>query len=178
MTSPYFQYKNPKHKVLPTGEIPIVRDKYPQNFQLLYWQSNSYWAWLFTLPWFWRVVMEGRSLAIFFYICLISPTCLGSFICLSQKHPLLMTSTERQQGGQWSLTNQVKVKKVKFKIGMKSFNRQWTDIIFYLNWIFRTHIQFSSSALMMNTVSFTADDEKCRCVGNIQLKILYPLTVD
>ena len=53
-----------------------------------------------------------------------------------------------------------------FKIGMKPFYWQWTDTKF--NWIFRTHIQCSSSVFTV-FISFTADDEHCICVRNIQL---------
>ena len=62
-------------------------------------------------------------------------------------------------------------KKVRqFKIGLKPFNWQWTDIKNF-NWIFRTHIQCSSSAVKhVHHQQFTADDEHCLCDRNIQLK--------
>ena len=63
------------------------------------------------------------------------------------------------------------LKKVKQpKIGMIPFYWQWIDIKLF-NWIFRTHIQCSSSAvkLISSKTSFTADDEHSICVRNIQL---------
>ena len=61
----------------------------------------------------------------------------------------------------------IKKKVIQFKIGTKPFNWQWIDIKLF-NWIFRTHLQCSSKLF-----SFTADDEHCICVQNIQLNNFY-----